>query len=217
MTIQILLADDHKIVRDGLRSLLDKQKGMNVVGEASNGREAVRLAGELNPDVVVLDIGMPELNGIEATRQIKAQYPAVRVLVLSMQSDRRFVAQMLGVGASGYLLKDCAFGELTRAIATVAGGQTYLSPGITSQVIRDYVRRINSGRESEEHFLTPREREVIQLLAEGRTTKEVASNLQISVKTVETHRMQIMAKLDVHSIAQLTKFAIREGLTRLEE
>lgn len=217
MNTEILLADDHQIVRDGLKSLIDKQSKLKVVGEASNGREVVRLAGELKPDVIILDIGMPDLNGIEATRQIKAQYPLIKILALSMQSDSRFVAQMLSVGASGYLLKDCAFEELSRAIQTVMDGQTYLSPGITSQVIKDYVRRINTSDQSEGHFLTPREREVIQLLAEGLSTKDIAGHLNISVKTVETHRTQIMGKLDMHSIAQLTKYAIREGLTRLED
>lgn len=217
MNTEILLADDHQIVRDGLKSLIEKQPAMRVVGEASNGRDVVRLAGELQPDVIILDIGMPELNGIDATRQIKGQYPLIKILALSMQSDSRFVAQMLSVGASGYLLKDCAFEELSRAIRTVIEGQTYLSPGITSQVIKDYVRRINTSDQSEGHFLTPREREVIQLLAEGLSTKDIASHLNISVKTVETHRTQIMEKLDMHSIAQLTKYAIREGLTRLED
>ncbi len=217
MNTEILLADDHQIVRDGLKSLIEKQPAMRVVGEASNGRDVVRLAGELQPDVIILDIGMPELNGIDATRQIKGQYPLIKILALSMQSDSRFVAQMLSVGASGYLLKDCAFEELSRAIQTVIEGQTYLSPGITSQVIKDYVRRINSSDQSEGHFLTPREREVIQLLAEGLSTKAIASQLVISVKTVESHRTQIMEKLDMHSIAQLTKYAIREGLTRLED
>ncbi|MEX0735982.1 MAG: response regulator transcription factor [Bacteroidota bacterium] len=217
MNTEILLADDHQIVRDGLKSLIEKQPSMRVVGEASNGRDVVRLAGELQPDVIILDIGMPELNGIDATRQIKGQYPLIKILALSMQSDSRFVAQMLSVGASGYLLKDCAFEELSRAIRTVIDGQTYLSPGITSQVIKDYVRRINTSDQSEGHFLTPREREVIQLLAEGLSTKNIAAHLIISVKTVETHRTQIMEKLDMHSIAQLTKYAIREGLTRLED
>jgi DNA-binding NarL/FixJ family response regulator len=217
MNTEILLADDHQIVRDGLKSLIEKQPSMRVVGEASNGRDVVRLAGELQPDVIILDIGMPELNGIDATRQIKGQYPLIKILALSMQSDSRFVAQMLSVGASGYLLKDCAFEELSRAIRTVIDGQTYLSPGITSQVIKDYVRRINTSDQSEGHFLTPREREVIQLLAEGLSTKDIAAHLIISVKTVETHRTQIMEKLDMHSIAQLTKYAIREGLTRLED
>lgn len=216
MAINILLVDDHKIVRDGLRSLLEKEPGIKVVGEASSGREAVRFVNELTPDVVILDIGMPDLNGIDATRQMKAKIPAMKILALSMHSDKRFVARMFAAGASGYLLKDCAFEELARAIRTVAQDQTYLSPSIASQVIKDYVRRLAESDSAGPPLVTPREREVIQLLAEGKSTKHIAAALNISVKTVETHRSQIMEKLNIDSIANLTKFAIREGLTSLE-
>ncbi|MEK6756283.1 MAG: response regulator transcription factor [Bacteroidota bacterium] len=216
MAINILMVDDHKIVRDGLRSLLEKEPGIKVIGEASSGREAVRFVSELKPDVVILDIGMPDLNGIDATRQMKARIPAMKILALSMHSDKRFVARMFAAGASGYLLKDCAFEELARAIRTVAQDQTYLSPSITSQVIKDYVRHLAESDSAGLEILTPREREVIQLLAEGKSTKHVAAALNISVKTVETHRSQIMEKLNIDSIANLTKFAIREGLTSLE-
>jgi DNA-binding NarL/FixJ family response regulator len=216
MPINILLVDDHKIVRDGLRSLLEKEPGINVMGETSSGREAVRFVSELEPDVVILDIGMPDLNGIDATRQMKARIPTTKILALSMHSDKRFVARMFAAGASGYLLKDCAFEELARAIRTVAQDQTYLSPSITTQVIKDYVRHLAVSDSARPEILTPREREVIQLLAEGKSTKHVAAALNISVKTVETHRSQIMEKLDIDSIANLTKFAVREGLTSLE-
>lgn len=216
MAITILLADDHEIVRDGLRSLLEKENGMRVIGEASSGREAVRCASELLPDVVILDIGMPDLNGIEAARQMKARNPAMKILALSMHSDKRFVRQMLSSGASGYLLKDCAFEELTGAIHTVLRNQTYLSPSIAGQVVKDYVRQLSETDAPERAILTPREREIIQLLAEGKSTKQTAAELNISVKTVETHRTQIMEKLNIDSIARLTKFAIREGLTSLD-
>ncbi len=216
MSMRIVLADDHKIVRDGLQSLLEKQPDMEVVGEADNGRTAVSLAQELSPDIVILDIAMPELNGIEATRQLTLKNPKVKVLALSMHSDRRFVAQMFRSGASGYLLKDCAFEELVTAIRAVVTGQTYLSPGITNMIVRDYVRRLSSDDSSKSDLLTSRECEVLQLLAEGNSTKEIASQLNVSVKTVETHRLQIMGKLDIHSVAQLTKFAVREGFTSLD-
>ena len=215
MSIRVLLADDHKIVREGLRSLLEKEPGMKVIGEAENGRRALSLARELSPDVVVIDVAMPDLNGIEATRQLMTRSPGVRVVALSMHSDRRFVAEMLRAGASGYLLKDCAFEELAQAIRTVAEDQTYLSPRIAAPVIKDYVNRLSVSYSSAYSTLTPREREVLQLLAEGKTTKEIASRLHISVKTVETHRRKIMGKLDIGSIAELTKYAIREGLTPL--
>jgi len=215
MSIRILLADDHKIVREGLRALLEKQPGMEVIAEAEDGRTTVRLARELSPDVVIMDVAMPDLNGIGATDQIIAEAPDVKVVALSMHSDRRFVMEMFKAGASGYLLKDCAFEELARAVRAVAAGQTYLSPGIAGVVIKDYVRRL-SETNSAFSILTSREHEVLQLLAEGKSTKQIASRLHVSVKTVETHRRHIMEKLDIHSVAELTKYAIREGLTPLE-
>jgi DNA-binding NarL/FixJ family response regulator len=214
--IRILLADDHKIVREGLRTLIEKQPGLEVVGEANSGRMALKLALELKPDVVIMDITMPDLNGIEATRQIHSEIPGVKVIALSMHSDKRLVAGILMAGASGYLLKeDCDSGELARAIRAVAINQTYLSPKIGEVVIKDYVRHLSMTASSPFSILTPREREVLQLLAEGKNAKEIASSLHVSVKTVETHRNKIMEKLDIRSIAELTKYAIRERLTPL--
>lgn len=215
MSIRILLADDHKIVREGIRALLEKQPNMEVVAEAEDGRTAVRLARDLSPDVVVMDIGMPALNGIEATRQIVSELPGVKVVALSMHSNRRFVARMLKAGASGYLLKDCAFEELIRAVRAVAAGQLYLSPEITGVVVENYVRHLQE-IDLAPSDLTPREREVLQLLAEGKSIKQIASTLHVSVKTVGTHRQHLMQKLDIHSTAELTKYAIRAGLTSLE-
>ena len=216
MAVRILLADDHKIVRDGLRSLLETQQGMEVVGEAENGRLALELARQKKPDVVIMDVSMPDLNGIEATRQMLAAQPGVRVIALSMHSDRRLVAGMLQAGASGFLLKDCAFDELARAIHAVMSNQPYLSSRIAGTVIQDYVRRMTPSEFPTADALTVREREILQLLAEGWSTKHISSHLHVSVKTVETHRRRIMAKLSLHSIAELTKYAIREGLTSLE-
>jgi len=215
MNVRILLADDHKIVREGLRNLIEKQPNMEVAGEAENGRIAVRLVQELLPDIVIMDVAMPDLNGIEATRQILAKRPRVKVVALSMHADKRFVVQMLKAGASGYLLKDCAFEELVYALRAVVANRTYLSPKIADTVIRDYIRLFPKNEFSVFSFLTPRQCEVLQLLSEGKTTCQIASHLQVSVKTVETYRQQIMEKVDIHSIAELTKYAIREGLTSL--
>jgi len=217
MSIRVLIADDHKIMLAGLRSLLEKQTDFEVVGEADNGRKAVKMAQEKTPDVVVMDVSMPDLNGIEATMQIIESLPKTRVVALSMHSDKRFVMGMLRAGASGYLLKDCASQELANAIVQVAGGKKYLSPEITGVVIDDFLL----GGSSEEVAtaaspLSPREREVLQLIAEGWSTKQIASHLYVSIKTIETHRRQIMKKLDLHAIADLTKYAIREGLTSIE-
>jgi two-component system response regulator NreC len=215
MPVSILVADDHKIFREGLRALIDRQKGMRVVAEAEDGRRAVRLAEELEPDVVVMDVSMPQLNGFEATRQIVARIPRVRVLALSMHSEEPYVGEMLAAGASGYLLKDCAFEELAGAIDTVMSGRVYLSPDITARVVEDYVRQYAGPRPAASSRLSGREREVVQLLAEGRAIKEIADLLHVSAKTVETHKNRIMKKLSLASIAELTKWAIRAGLTSL--
>jgi DNA-binding NarL/FixJ family response regulator len=214
--VRILLADDHKMMRDGLRAILEKQPGMNVVGEASNGHEAVELARRLSPQVVVMDISMPDLNGVDATRQIVGHMRDVKVIALSMNSDRRYVLAMLAAGACGYLLKDAASEELTRAIRAVVAGQKYVSPFVAEAVIASAVRESGPSLPLEGKALSSREREVLQLLAEGRTSKEIASTLGVAVSTIETHRRQIMDKLGLRSIAELTKYAIREGLTSLD-
>ncbi len=216
MGIKILLADDHKIIRDGLRALLDKEPDMEVVGEAQDGITTIKLAKKLMPNIVIMDIGMPDMNGIDATRQIFNETQGIKVIALSMHSDRRFVLQMLKSGASGYLLKDSAFEELASAIKTVMSGQPYLSPKITDVVIKDYVSSLSRNEDTVFTKISAREREVLQLIAEGKSTKQIAVFLNVSVKTIETHRQQIMEKLDIHSIAELTKYAIREGLTSLE-
>ncbi|MBM4273774.1 MAG: response regulator transcription factor [Deltaproteobacteria bacterium] len=213
MKVKILLADDHQIVREGLNSILSKRPDMQVVGEAEDGRTAVRLARELAPHVVIIDIGMPELNGIEATRQIVAEVPGVKVIALSMHSDKRFVSGMLKAGASGFLLKYCASEELIRAIQTVRANRVYLSPEITGIVVEDYKQKLEEDEASAYKILSPREREVLQLLAEGKTTRQIAEALHVTVKTIEVHRKQMMDKLGLGSFADLIKFAIREGLT----
>lgn len=215
MSIRVVLADDHRMIREGLRSLLAKLPGLEMVGEAEDGRATVALARELSPDVIVMDIGMPDLNGVEATRQIVAFAPKVKVIALSMHSDARFVSEMLKAGAVGYLLKDSAFEELARAIRAVTAGQTYLSPGVAGVMVKDYLSQVAGNRPVEVSELTPREREVLQLVAEGKSTKEIADRLQISPKTADTHRQQIMNKLHLRSVAALTKYAIRAGITEL--
>jgi DNA-binding NarL/FixJ family response regulator len=214
--IKIVLADDHQIVRHGLRSLLSAEPDMEVVGEADNGRAVVRLVQEKSPQVVIMDISMPDLNGIEATRQVVSEVPGIKVIALSMHSDSLFVLNMFKAGASGYLLKDCALEELVKAVRTVLNRKIYLSPGISDIVIKDFVIGWSPPESSAYSILTTREREVLQLMAEGRKTNQIAESLCVSVKTVEAHRKQLMNKLDIHSVAELTKYAIRQGLTSLE-
>jgi len=216
MRLRLLLADDHGMFREGLRALLEKHKDIKVIAEAANGREAVRLARDLTPTVVVMDVSMPDLSGVEATRRILKRSPKAKVIALSMHSDRRFVVEMLRAGAQGYLLKDCAYEELVRAIRTVAGGRVYLSPRIAGVVLEDCVRSAAPEAAAPAPALTAREREVLQLLAEGHGTKQIAARLHVSTKTIDTHRHNIMNRLDIHSVAELTKYAVREGLTTLE-
>ncbi len=216
MGITILLVDDHKILRQGLRTLLAKEPDMEVLAEAADGRDAVRLVRELSPQVVIMDVGMPDLNGIEATRQILQESPETKVIALSMHSDRRFVTNMIKAGASGYLLKDSAFEELATAIRVVMARKTYLSHEIAHVVVKDYVQGGSKGDPSVFSVLSPREREVLQLMAEGKTNRQIAETLNVSLKTVETHRQQIMNKLEIHNIVELTKYAIREGLASLD-
>jgi len=211
---RVLLAEDHTIVRKGLRSLLDKETGIKVVGEAEDGRKAIVKAEDLHPDVVVMDIAMPGLNGLEATRQIKKHFPDMKILILTMHTNEEYVLQTLKAGASGYLVKKAAPAELIYAINAVHKGDSFLSPSISRTVIDEYIRRSKKISEGEEGFeqLTVREREVLQLIAEGHKTREIAELLYISIKTVETHRAHIMNKLDIHSTAELTRYAIRKGI-----
>ena len=213
MKVRILVADDHQILREGLVTLLEKA-GMTVVGEAGDGRTALLLAKELKPDMVIIDIAMPELNGIEATRQIVEEVPGVKVIALSMMADKHFVRGMLQAGASGYLLKYCASQELVQAIRAVQSHQVYLSPGVTEMVVEDF--KAATGDTSAFSVLTPREREILQLYAEGKISREIADTLHLSLKTVEAYRRQIMEKMSFKSFADLIKYAIREGLTSLE-
>jgi two-component system response regulator NreC len=205
---RILLVDDHAVVRQGFKMLLDAQPDMEIVGEASNGREAVETAEALRPDVVVMDVAMPELNGIEATRRLTASTPHTRVIALSMHKDSVYVREILRAGARGYLLKDSGAEDLVSAIRAVAKGESYLSPAVSNAVLDDYRKHVTNPID----LLTSREREVLQMLAEGKTNKEIAGVLNLSVYTVDAHRGRIMEKLNLHSINDLVRFAVRNGI-----
>ena len=214
-TIRILIADDHALVRAGFRSLLEKLDGCEVVADVGDGREALRLLEQLQPDVVLMDVKMPGLNGLEATARISRDYPNVRVVILSMYTNEEYVIQALRAGAVGYLLKDAPIPELHLAIQAAVRGEMYLSPAISKRVLMDYVQLVGGGGGMLD-ALTGRQREVLQLIAEGHTIKEVAQILQISVKTAEAHRTQLMERLDIHDVTGLVRFAIRVGLVTPE-
>lgn len=215
MSINILIADDHVMLREGLKALLERESDFCIVAEAGNGLDAVRLAGELQPEVVVMEIAMPDMNGMEATRRILKINRSIKVLALSMESDRRFIVEALESGACGFILKDASFKQLADAIRTVATGETYLCPRTIELVIKDYLQRVPDSLPLNFACLTERERELLQMVANGMNTKEIAGKLDISSKTVDVHRQNIMKKLNLFSIAELTKFAVREGLTSL--
>jgi DNA-binding NarL/FixJ family response regulator len=206
--IRILLADDHGVVRQGFKMILGAQADMEIVGEAANGREAVALAEQLKPDIVVMDVAMPEMNGIEATRRLAESAPHARVLALSMHKDSVYVRETLRAGARGYLLKDSGANDLVAAVRAVASGEGYLSPAVSNAVLDDYRRHVTNAID----LLTSREREVLQMLAEGKTNKEIAATLNLSVYTVDAHRGHIMEKLNLHSINELVRFAVRNGM-----
>lgn len=213
MSIRILLADDHAVLRHGLSKALQAEPDMEVIGLAADGLTAVELAGELSPDIIIMDIGMPGLNGIEATRQIAKRSPRVRIIALSMHSAKKFIMEMFKAGASGYLLKDCEYDELAAAVRTVASGKDYISPSISGILIETCTTDNPKRKKNAFSALTDREREVLQLLTEGKTTKQAAARLGISPKTVEVHRLNIMNKLKIDNMVQLTKYAIQEGIT----
>ncbi|MBT3273390.1 MAG: response regulator transcription factor [Spirochaetales bacterium] len=216
MNIRIILADDHSMFRGGLKALVEKESGLEVIAEASTGMEAIQLVQEHSPEMVVMDVAMPILNGIEATRRLVAENPGLKIIALSMHSDRRFVIEMLRAGAKGFVLKHSAFEELVIAIGKVSKGNTYLSSGIVDVVVNDYVRNLAGTDSPAYNQLTNRERQVLKLLAEGKSVKEIGFVLNVSGKTVETHRINLKEKLGIESLAELTKFAIREGITTLD-
>jgi DNA-binding NarL/FixJ family response regulator len=213
--IKVLLADDHQLLIDGLRPLLDRQPSIEVVGVANDGLEAAALARDRNPDIVLLDISMPSLNGVDAARRILRDQPGIKIIMLSMHDDRRFIKESLRVGACGYMLKESAASEVIAAIHAVQKGEFFFSQSVRDQVLHDYIDGVRGSEEPSASPLSGREREVLQILTEGKSTKDAAALLQVSVKTIESHRKQIMDKLNLHSMAELTKYAIREGLTQL--
>lgn len=212
---RILIADDHTLFREGIRRLLEDQPDIEVLGEAVDGREAVRLANSLHPDVILMDIAMPSLNGLEATRQIKRDHPEIHVLVLTMYDHEEYFRQILEAGASGYLVKRAATSDLVSAILAVYNGEAVLSPTITRLLLEDYLRIENSKPESEPELLSPREREILQLIAEGKTSREIAEILYLSVKTVQSHRSSLMQKLDLHDRGDLIKYAIQKRIIQI--
>ena len=214
--IRILLVDDHKVMRDGLRLLLEEQPDMTVVAEADHGRQALDLVEQVDVDVVVMDVAMPELNGIEATRQIRVRRPEVAVVALSMYHEHRFVTEMLTAGASAFVVKGSGTGDLVEAIRRAHAGRTYIAPELAKAVGADFVERVRSEESAPGNVLTNRELEVLQLVAEGGTTKSIGERLKISAKTVDTHRQNIMRKLNLRTVAELTKYAVREGITSLQ-
>lgn len=215
MNIKVLLADDHEMVREGLQALLETEPDIDVVAAAGEGREAVAQACRLKPDVIVMDITMPGLNGIDATRQILAEVPSMRILCLSIHAETRFVTGMIEAGAAGYLIKNCTSKELVTAVRAVAAGQTYLSPSIAGDVLRNFLTAGQRGRPSPFNNLSERERQVLQLIAEGFSVKEIATRLDLSVNTVHTHRQNLMRKLELAGTADIVRYAIREGLVSL--
>jgi DNA-binding NarL/FixJ family response regulator len=216
MKVQILLADDHKIMREGLKALLAKNSSVEVIAEAQNGIETLSMARQKKPDVIVMDIAMPDINGIEVTRQLKSELADIKIIALSMHSDRRFVTEILKAGASAYVLKQAAFEDLEKAIKAAMVDRTFLSNDVLESVVSDYVSRLSNSEYNAYRQLSDRERQVLQLLAEGNSTKEIAFKLHVSVKTIESHRQNIMNKLGIRNLAGLTKFAVREGLTSLD-
>ncbi|MBN2589987.1 MAG: response regulator transcription factor [Sedimentisphaerales bacterium] len=216
MSIRILLADDHEIVRFGLCSLIEEQPDMEVVGEVENGRKAISCAHKLKPDIIIMDIAMPDMNGIEATRRIHKEYPDIGIIILSMYSKKKFIIDALKAGVSGYILKTKVYDDLILAIKAASAGEVYLSSKIAAIVAHEIVGGLPIYEKSAYTVLTPREREVLQLISEGKSTKQSALHLKISIKTIESTRRQIMYKLDIHNIADLTKYAISEGITSLD-
>lgn len=214
MTVRVLLVDDHQLMREGLRRILEGTRGIQVVGEAHDGRSALAAVGEARPDVIVMDVGMEGMNGIEATQRLRRDHPVVRVVALSTYSDKRYVRNMIRAGAVGYVLKESASDDLLRAVQAAARGEHYLSPRVTGCLIESRSPAGDSPTAFE--LLGAREREVLKLMAEGKTSKEIAAELELAIKTVETHRRNIAQKVGLHSVAELTKYAVREGLTTLE-
>jgi len=214
--IRVLIVDDHTILRQGVKALLDNQEGIQVVGEAPDGREALKITDEVKPDVILMDIAMPGLNGLEATRRIKNKHPQIKILVLTMYTNEEYISQILKAGADGYLVKETAYDDLVSAIKAVQSGEAFMSPSISKKVIKTYIQQSQRSEERAEDLLSSREREVLQLIAEGNSSKKIAELLFISPKTVENHRTHIMDKLNIHNRTGLIKYAIRKGIVDID-